>query len=90
MMQPRHFSRTYFALVTLLRYILTTMEPEKTKGQIPPEIQEQANNLIRDAFRLMHDHNRKMAEDMADFERRRQEIRQRRKNGARQNSGHIV
>lgn len=58
--------------------------------QVSEETQEAVKAAIQETLDLFADHSRKMAESLADFNRRRAEIQERLKNGARRTSGRIV
>lgn len=69
------------------------MENETTKSELPPvpaETQEAVKTAVQDAFRFFASHTRKMAEDFLAFQRKREEISQRMKDGAKRTTGRIV
>ncbi|BDI28023.1 hypothetical protein CCAX7_000740 [Capsulimonas corticalis] len=63
---------------------------EQPTLHIPEELQDQAKEFVKDAFRLFADHNRKLAQDLSDFEKQKKETQERIKRGARRTSGRIV
>ncbi len=67
---------------------------EKEEAQntirISEEAQERVKKAVEDAFRGLSEHTRQITEEMAAFDRRRQEMRGRMKNGVRRTSGRIV
>lgn len=65
-------------------------QKERAPLDIPAEAEEQAKKLIGDAFNLFAEHARNVADDLAAFNRRRQEVRGRIERGARRTSGRIV
>ncbi|HZP81288.1 MAG TPA: hypothetical protein VFB21_06605 [Chthonomonadaceae bacterium] len=58
--------------------------------QISEEVQEEAKSLIKEAFQLFDNQMKNMAADLAEFNRKRQEVRERIQRGARRTTGRIV
>ena len=91
-------------LISNLAYFLSTdiysyrvlMVTEKAEQQSPlglgisEEAQEQARQAVESAFRGLTEHVRQITEDVAEFNRRRIEMRRGMRNGARRTSGRIV
>jgi hypothetical protein len=65
-------------------------ETKITKPDIPREMQEQAKNLIKDAFRVVGERSRQLADELSDFDKKYQENERRIRNGARRTSGRII
>jgi len=57
---------------------------------IPENLREEAAKTIKQAFQLFSDHNKRMAEDLAAFNQKQAEIKERLKSGANRTSGRIV
>ncbi len=57
---------------------------------ISEEAQEKARAAVEGAFGELTRHVRRIGEDVAEFNKRRQEMRGRMENGARRTSGRIV
>lgn len=66
----------------------TTLPPSVI--DVPEEVQEDAKEMVRGAFRLFADHTQRMADEMAEFNTKRQNVREKIQNGARRTSGRIV
>lgn len=58
--------------------------------QISEEAQEETKSLIKEAFQLFDEQMKDMAADFAEFNRKRQEVRERIQRGARRTTGRIV
>ena len=63
---------------------------EQNAAGIPQEVQEEAKQIITDAFRLFADHLKRITDDIAEFDKTRKEVRGRIDRGARRTSGRIV
>jgi hypothetical protein len=57
---------------------------------LPEDAKEKAKEMIDAAFRLFSDHAQNMADELAAFNRKRKEVRERIERGARRTSGRIV
>lgn len=57
---------------------------------LPEDVKDKAKGMIDAAFRLFADHAQNMADELATFNRNRQEVRDRIERGARRTSGRIV
>jgi hypothetical protein len=57
---------------------------------ISKEAQEEAQAAVREAFGTLSEHIQRIAEDFAEFDKRRQETRRRMANGARRSTRRIV
>jgi hypothetical protein len=57
---------------------------------IPETLQEDAKNLIKNAFQLFSQHTKDMSDELNEFNRRREETRRRIHDGAKRTSGRIV
>lgn len=66
-----------------------TIENEATV-KLPKEAQTEAKEIINNAFRLFKNHAKQLADEVAEFNQRRRETRERIANGANRTSGRIV
>ena len=74
------------------------MEDKKTETptdskitiDVPETVQEETRNIISGAFRLFADHNRRLADDLAEFNEKRKQVRENIEHGARRTTGRIV
>ena len=57
---------------------------------VPETVQEETRNIISGAFRLFADHNRRLADDLAEFNEKRKQVREDTQHGARRTTGRIV
>ena len=57
---------------------------------IPQEVQEEARSIISGAFRLFANHNQRLADDLAQFNEKRKQIRENVEHGAKRTTGRIV
>ncbi|MDQ3668565.1 MAG: hypothetical protein M3410_18735 [Acidobacteriota bacterium] len=57
---------------------------------ISKEAQEEASAAIREVFGSLTKHMKQVADDFAEFDKTRQEMRRRMANGARRTNGRIV
>ena len=64
-------------------------EPAHTLS-IPQEVHDEAKEMIQEGFRGFADHSKRLAEDLAEFNKKRKEVRGNIKDGARRTSGRIV
>lgn len=67
-----------------------TMSKTSHTISISKEAREQTDQMVADAFRQMNQHSLRMAKDIAEYRRKREEVKKRIDNGARRTSGHIV
>ena len=66
-------------------------EAEPKAGiEIPETVQEEARGIVRGAFRLFADHNKRLADDLAEFNGTRKKVREEVERGARRTTGRIV
>lgn len=68
----------------------TSKKTPENPFSISKEAQEEANAAIREVFGSLSQHVRRIAEDFAEFDKTRQEMRRRMANGARRTNGRIV
>lgn len=69
------------------------MEDEKKNEKVislSEETSEENKLLVENTFRLFADQIKQITEDVAEFNEKRQLVRERIKRGARRRSGHIV
>jgi hypothetical protein len=71
------------------------MSQENVKKQelfdeLPPDFPEKSRRLISDVFSLITDQTQRIANDIAEFNQKRIETRERIKRGARRTSGRVV
>ena len=57
---------------------------------IPETVQEEARSIIRGGFRLFADHNQRLADELAEFNQKRRQVRESLDRGTRRTSGRIV
>lgn len=57
---------------------------------VPESVQEETRNIISGAFRLFADHNQRLADDLAEFNEKRKQVREDIAHGARRTTGRIV
>lgn len=62
----------------------------KTSFEIPEDVQEQADNIIREGVRALNNGFKRFAENVEQFNKNHEAVRERIKNGARRTSGRIV
>jgi len=65
-------------------------ENQNDPFSISKETQEEAQTAIRDVFGNLTKHVKQIAEDFAEFDKNRQQMRRRMANGARRTNGRIV
>ena len=58
--------------------------------EVPETVQEEARGIVRGAFRLFADHNKRLADDLAEFNGTRKKVREEVERGARRTTGRIV
>ncbi len=67
-----------------------TPADSKVTIDIPETVQEETRNIISGAFRLFADHNRRLADDLTEFNEKRRQVRENIEHGARRTTGRIV
>lgn len=67
-----------------------TSADSKVTIDVPEMVQEETRNIISGAFRLFADHNRRLADDLAEFNEKRKQVRENIEHGARRTTGRIV
>ena len=65
-------------------------QTENNPFSISKEAQEEAQTAIREVFGNLTKHLKQIAEDFAEFDKTRQDMRRRMANGARRTNGRIV
>ena len=68
----------------------TTRTDQENPFSISKEAQEEAQSAIREVFGSLTKHIKQIADDFAEFDKSRQEMRRRMANGARRTNGRIV
>lgn len=63
---------------------------DAAKIEVPETVQEEARGIVCGAFRLFADHNRRLADDLAEFNGTRKKVREEVSRGARRTTGRIV
>jgi len=69
-----------------------TEQPDGSKSgiDVPETVQEETRSIISGAFRLFADHNQRLADDLAEFNEKRKQVRENIAHGARRTTGRIV
>jgi hypothetical protein len=58
--------------------------------QLPDEIAEKSRSFVSEAFRVLVEQTQQMADDIAEFNRRRSATKERIRRGARRTTGRVV
>lgn len=58
--------------------------------EVPETVQEEARNIVSEAFRLFADHTQRMADDLTEFNEKRRKVSEDIDRGVRRTSGRIV
>jgi hypothetical protein len=70
---------------------MATNAEERTVAEvIPKELQERARQIVNEAFQLLADQTRRLAEDVSEFDEHRKDVKRRIDRGARRTDGRIV
>jgi hypothetical protein len=69
---------------------MSETRPPNNPTDIPEDIKEEVKNTIRNAFQLFANQNKEMAQELREFNAKRQEIRGKLKDGANRTTGRIV
>ena len=63
---------------------------ETVTVEVPEAVQEEARSIVTGAFRLFADHTQRMTDDLAEFNKNRQEVSKSIDSGIRRTSGRII
>lgn len=78
------------ARYTIRGEAMTKKSPKDVPFGIPEETQERAKEMVQGALQEFEKHLKSISDDVAEFNRRRRELRGRMQHGARRTSGRIV
>jgi hypothetical protein len=65
-------------------------ENQASMADLPADVKETAKGFIRQAFELFTGHTKRLAEELADFNKHQAEVRERIKRGARRTDGRVI
>jgi hypothetical protein len=70
--------------------VTETKTQDALLGKLPADFAEQSQRVVNNAFRLLADETQKLADDIAEFNRRRSETKERIRRGARRTTRRVI
>jgi|GEM_PF-6147959 len=70
--------------------VAKTETRDPVSDKLPADFAEQSQRVVNNAFRLLAEQTQKMTEDIAEFNRRRSETKERIRRGARRTTRRVI